>query len=245
VQRRLGKAGGQGERRRFIKESTTNPENIRNRPRDVSFVIDQLSRDGKLSVLADVDHIGVGGHSFGAYTGFAIAGMTIDLPDAGEGGVEAFGDRRVKAVVAMSPQGAGVMGITSSSWDKVAIPVLSLTGTRDYGQGERAAAWRREGFDATKGVEAMLVVIRDATHGTFAANAGSRLTGAVIGKDHDAHIRYVKMVTTAYFDAYVRGDQSALTWLKSGALKTFDEGACAVEFKAAGGEKKEGPTVAR
>lgn len=216
----------------FLQASSSDPDNLRNRPRDISFVIDQLSKDEKLAPIADIEHIGMGGHSFGAYTGFAIAGMTIDLPESPDGGpAKSFRDPRVKAVVAMSPQGTGAMGITKSSWTKVAVPVLSLTGTKDYGQGERAAAWRREGFDSTRGVEAMLVVIRDATHGTFSDNAGSRLRGEETSKDHDKHIRYTKMVTTAYFDAYVRGDQSALKWLKSDDLAKFDQGACAVELK--------------
>jgi predicted dienelactone hydrolase len=245
VRDRVRGKGGDQPAGGFLKESTSDPDNLRNRPRDVSFVIDQLSKDEKLSPVADIEHVGVAGHSFGAYTGFAVAGMTIDVSEDEDGGKsKSFGDPRVKAVVAMSPQGTGAMGITKSSWDKIAVPVLSLTGTKDYGQGERAAAWRREGFDSTKDVAAMLVVIRDATHGTFADNAGARLTGAETSKDHDKHIRYVKMVATAYMDAYVRGDRSALIWLESGELAKFDDGACAIEQKPAP-EKKEGPPVGR
>lgn len=226
----------------FLKDNTSDPDNLKNRPADVSFVIDQLSKDEKLAPVADVEHVGVGGHSFGAYTTFAVAGMTIDLPDGGAKGVS-FRDPRVKAGVAMSPQGAGAMGITASSWDTMAAPVLSLTGTKDYGQGERAAAWRREGFDTTRSAAAMLVVIRDAAHGTFSDFAGSKRTGGEgPGKDHAQHIRYTKMVTTAYFDAYVRGDQSALAWLAERELAKFDEGACEVAFKSGKNAEPKGGT---
>ncbi len=225
------------EQMNFLKESTSDPDNLRNRPLDISFVLDSIAKDEKLRPIADLEHVGVGGHSFGAYTAFAVAGMTVDVAEAkgGEGGkaekARSFRDPRVKAAVAMSPQGSGAMGITRSSWDKLAVPVLSLTGTKDYGQGQRAAAWRREAFDTTKGVDAMLVVIRDAAHMTFSDNAGAEFNGTEPAKDHAKHIRYVKMVTTAYYDAYVLGDQSALNWLKSGELGKFDDGACAVERK--------------
>ncbi|MBX3376560.1 MAG: hypothetical protein KF678_06100 [Phycisphaeraceae bacterium] len=222
---------GRQELMEYLKDSTSDPDNLRDRPRDITFVLDHVAKDEKLSPVADLTHVGVMGHSFGAYTAFAVAGMTIDLPDENGGPNQSFRDERVKAVVAMSPQGVGVMGITAKSWDKVAIPVLSLTGTKDYGQNARAAAWRREAFDSTKGVPAMLVVIRDATHGTFSDFAGGRLTGESSGKDHAKHIRYIKMVTTAYFDANVLGHQGASNWLKSDNLSTFDDGACAVERK--------------
>lgn len=52
-----------------------------NRPKDISFVIDELARrnasqfQGKLNLT----NVGVAGHSFGGYTAIAIAGASIDF----------------------------------------------------------------------------------------------------------------------------------------------------------------------
>lgn len=76
------------------------------RPRDVSFAIDQLEKanapGGELAGKLDLKRIGVAGHSFGAYTAMAIAGQT--------GGRSSFRDPRVSAAIAMSapaPKGNG------------------------------------------------------------------------------------------------------------------------------------------
>jgi len=39
------------------------------------------------------------------------------------------------------------------------------------------------------------------------------------------------MATTAFWDAYIRGDEAAAAWLRSDALKNLTSGACAVERK--------------
>ena len=75
------------------------PENIRNRPMDIIFVIDQLEqmqRDGSTpGNRCDLTRIGVAGHDFGAQTVLALAGQVLP-------GRIAFAEPRVKAVVAMS-----------------------------------------------------------------------------------------------------------------------------------------------
>ena len=48
--------------------------NLWNRPKDVSFVLDQLLSDQKISASVDQERIGFIGHSIGGYTGLAIAG---------------------------------------------------------------------------------------------------------------------------------------------------------------------------
>jgi hypothetical protein len=83
-------------------------------------------------------------------------------------------------------------------------------GTKDYGQGEKVASWRREAFDAVKAPAAdeYLIVIEGATHMTFADNAGARLRpGAKISPEHAEHVKLIKAATTAFFDAYLRDDE--------------------------------------
>ena len=148
-----------------LKESIDDPENLKNRPKDISFVIDQLDKQATTKPIADLTRIGVAGHSFGAYTAMAIGGMTVDIPDEKP---QSFADPRVKAVLPMSPQGQGTMGIVPAAWDHFSVPVLFLTGTKDYGEGARPAAWRRQAFDSIKTADDYLIVIEGATHLTFA-----------------------------------------------------------------------------
>jgi predicted dienelactone hydrolase len=218
--------GGQPPARRRagpVMESIGDPDNLRHRPLDVSFVIDRALADDATADLVDAGRIGVAGHSFGAYTALAVGGLTIDLPGNGPAGRGvSFADPRVRAVVAMSPQGSGVMGITPGSWRAVAVPVLFLTGTRDYGAGERAAAWRREGFDAVRGRDACLVVITDATHFTFG--------GARTGVD-SRHLDLVRSLAAAFFDAYLRDDAAAARFLREFAAGKHAD--CTAEFRPA------------
>jgi hypothetical protein len=39
------------------------------------------------------------------------------------------------------------------------------------------------------------------------------------------------MATTAFLDAYLKGDGAAQQWLLSGALAELSHGACVVEYK--------------
>ncbi len=193
-------------RRMSLEQSINDPDNLRDRPRDISFVIDQLSEAATTKDLADTNHIGVAGHSFGAYTSMAIGGMTVELPgDA----AASFADARVKAIMPISPQGRGTMGIVPGAWAAVRTPVLFLTGTKDYGQGLKAAAWRREAFDAVAGTEKYLVVIDGATHMTF----------AMPGK----HKALINSLATAFFDTHVRGDEAGTRWLDAWAAAKHDE----------------------
>jgi predicted dienelactone hydrolase len=154
----------------WLKSSIQDPANLTNRPLDISFVIDQLSKDAELKDVADTTRIGMAGHSFGADTSMQIGGMTTELPDS-KG--KSFREPRVKAVLPMSPEGPGAMGIMPGAWDSFAAPVLFLTGTRDYGAGARSADWRRAGFEHVKGVDDYLVTLNGAGHMTFGgAGAG-------------------------------------------------------------------------
>lgn len=241
----------------WMQDAISEPDNLINRPKDISFVIDKATADPALAPLVDADRIGVAGHSFGAYTAMAIGGMSV-TPPGKDAKAAILRDPRVKAALPMSPQGAGVMGVTDQSWDTFAIPVLFLTGTKDYGSGGRAASWRRQPFDHVKGVDAYLFTIDGATHMTFggpganpsndnserstlrqriAARVGERIREKMAEKsggvdpDVQEHVLMIESYSTAFFDAYLQGNESAKAWLvRYGGAKHED---CASEFKPA------------
>src|SRR5690606_9792402 len=117
-----------------LDEGTSDPDNLVNRPLDTRFVIDQLAKRSALAAMADADRIAVAGHSFGSYTAMAIAGMRVNIPDEHAGAKQTLRDERVKAIIAMSPQGPGVMGVSAGAWKVITIPALLMTGSKDMGQ---------------------------------------------------------------------------------------------------------------
>lgn len=53
--------------------------NLWNRPKDISFIIDQLIKEETLFIPINKDKIGFIGHSIGGYTGFVLAGAIPDF----------------------------------------------------------------------------------------------------------------------------------------------------------------------
>ncbi|MBL1210883.1 chlorophyllase/cutinase-like alpha/beta fold protein, partial [Geminocystis sp. GBBB08] len=125
-----------------------------NRPKDISFVIDELERrnqkefQGKLNLK----NVGISGHSFGGYTVLAIAGATIDFDylqkacDTTYQGLNValllqcralelpkqdyqFRDPRVTSVLAGNPVNRFIFGEKGIS--KISIPVLMVSGSND------------------------------------------------------------------------------------------------------------------
>jgi predicted dienelactone hydrolase len=184
-------------KRETLMQSISDPDNLRNRPRDISFVIDELSLKPELAGIADLTRVGVAGHSFGAYTTMAVAGMRVDLPEARK---QSFLDPRVKAVLPMSPEGSGLMGITPDAWNQFAVPALFMVGTRDIGPGLRPASWRHEPYLAIHTVPTWMVTLLGATHLSFARPSAEQAA-------------LVESLSTAFFDSELSHLPAAAKWL--------------------------------
>lgn len=129
----------------FDYDASATPTVAARRPDDVRYAIDHLLAPGHpLAPVLDPDHLGVIGHSFGAWTSLVLAGGTLDL-DAGRahcanhdpagcgivGDIALDGpvpeaDPRIDATVLLAPGG----WYSFATLDAVA-PVLQLTGSRD------------------------------------------------------------------------------------------------------------------
>jgi len=196
------------------------------RPKDISFVIDTLGQIEKLAPelrdKLDRSHIGVGGHSYGAYTAQAIGGATVTLP--GESAPRSFADQRVKAVVIMSPQGEGEMGLSSRSWDNMRLPTLLMYGSLDLGTQRRTPTWRSQPFYKGPPGDKYDVELKGATHMTF--------VGPFFKSGHETMLfKRTKLETVAFWDAYLKGDPAAKAYLASDALAQFSHGAARVDMK--------------
>jgi predicted dienelactone hydrolase len=177
-------------------QATKKKESWINRPLDVSFVIDQLARRSD----ADLDRVAVAGHSAGAFSAFAVAGLRL-----GEG--ESFRDPRVKAIVAMSmPRLGGV--VAPGGYADVKVPALNITGNCDSSLIYRTKpADRRVPFEESKARNQYLVTIEDVNHNTFSNR-------------RDRHHDLIAEITGTFLDAYLRDDAAARARLDRGGFST-------------------------
>jgi predicted dienelactone hydrolase len=121
-----------------------------NRPRDVTAVIDELDAIGAATgIELDMGRIALVGHSGGAHTVMSSAGAAIDFSPSVTGAT--YLDPRIRAFVALSPQGPGSLGFTDTSWDNMAAPMLIATGAADTGPTVDDPAMRRVPFQRMSG----------------------------------------------------------------------------------------------
>jgi predicted dienelactone hydrolase len=198
-----------------LKQAIGDPRAWEARPRDVSFVLDSLTHVARfapqLAGKLDLAHVGVAGHSFGAYTAALIGGTTIHLP--GKQGPQSFADRRAAAIVLLSPQGEGRLGLTADSWDHLRVPVLLIFGSRDFGPFGEPPAWRNEAYLKAPPDDKYDVELQGATHMEVAA------TLAAAGDAPDRLFRCVEVETLAFWNAYLRRDPEARHHLLSQDLQ--------------------------
>jgi predicted dienelactone hydrolase len=199
-----------------LRQALSDPHGWENRPKDVSFILDSLAHVEnfvpQLAGKLDLRNIGVAGHSFGAYTAALIGGTTILLP--GKHGPQSFADPRVTAVVLLSPQGEGIMGLTADSWKNLRIPMLLMYGSRDFGPFGEAPVWRSEAFAKAPPDNKYELEIEGATHMGF--------TGPSATRGHsDQVFQCVKLETLAFWNAYLKQDPDAREYITSHGLQQF------------------------
>ncbi|MCX8038509.1 MAG: hypothetical protein N3D11_15920 [Candidatus Sumerlaeia bacterium] len=201
-----------------MREAAATPQNAIARPLDIRFVLDQMERmnhtDGPFKGRLDLDRIGVAGHSFGAYTTLAAAGQVFVLPGGRE---TSLADPRVKAAIPMSAPVPRDRTKLDRAFGKISIPCLHMTGTLDDSPiGDTTAADRRLPFDHSKAPDQYLVIFKDGDHMIFSGRAVK--TGRAAKKDARFQ-NLIRMSTTAFWDAYLKGDRAAKQWLADGGFE--------------------------
>ncbi len=209
---------------RALLEVVSDCVNRINRAADVTFILDQLERDADWQARIDPDRIGIAGHSFGAHTALTAIGQQSALCDGLLGDLS---DARVKAAVAISPQGEGVLGLEAASWARMTRPCLSIYGTLDVDFVVTDPATRRAAFDRCPAPHQYLVTITGANHLSFTDFSLLLPESSAHQAAHD----YTSMSSTAFFDAHLRGEQAAQDWLEQHQIEQVSQGACAAESK--------------
>ncbi|HEX2061257.1 MAG TPA: hypothetical protein VHK90_10990 [Thermoanaerobaculia bacterium] len=229
------------------------PADWRERVRDITFILDSLDQLERtypeLQGKIDRTKIGVGGHSYGAFTASLVAGVRT-FP-----GGTSYADPRVKALLVMAPQGPDESrGLTRESWTELRVPTLFMTGGEDQGASEsQTPEWRRQAFELSPAGDKWLVVIAGARHGSFTGRMSAMMPTVpreevdhrpVIGDPRDDPRRNpinepertdprrpgresmgalrerglfnnIKVISLAFWDAYLRGDAEGRTVLEN------------------------------
>jgi predicted dienelactone hydrolase len=247
-----------------VREILTDSQGWKDRAADISFIISALNRlelkVPELKGKMDEQRIGVGGHSYGAYTAQLIGGATIDIPGGAKG--QSFTDRQVRAILLLSPQGSGQQGLTRNSWANLKLPMMTMTGSRDRGAQGQGPEWKEEPFKYSPGGDKYLVFIQGATHfsfsGRLAQGGGKTQTqaqrrpgwrlrerfgggqGGGLGdrrrfggaqQQEENIFNYVKVASVSFWDAYLKQDSQAKNYLKSDELKTDSNGDVSISSK--------------
>jgi predicted dienelactone hydrolase len=214
------------ERARAMVDAAALPASAPNlllRVRDVSATLDQFvawhaAADHPLSGRLDLTRVGMSGHSFGAVTTQALSGQTFPM------GLN-LGDPRIQAALILSPS-KPARGDAATAFARVTIPWLLMTGTDDVARiggrtlGAADVAARLAVFPALPPGDKYEVVLAGANHFAFTDRADS-------GRDEERnpnHHRVILALSTAFWDAHLRGDAAAKAWLHgAGPRAVMDE----------------------
>ena len=219
----------------------TDPKAWEARARDLSFLIDSLPAIGErvapLAGKIDAARVGVGGHSYGAYTAGLLAGATIEAARGAKGEkTRSFADPRPKAFLLLSPPGAGLRGLTASSWADVARPLLVVTGSRDKGSQGQPPSWRLDAFRLSPSGDKFALLLEGASHLSYTgryAEPGASLSGRGKGAPpadvEVALFKDVKAASVAFWDEFLRDDAAARAFLDSDGLAKESGGRAKLE----------------
>lgn len=193
-------------------KAATGIQGSRDRFDDIPFVIDQLEvwnsdEEHPLHTRMDLEHIGMAGHSYGAVT-------TLAMTDRKFFGNRNLHEERIDAFLPMSPQ-PGKVGKPEAFFGSVSVPVLCMTGTEDGSpiDPKLSPADRRKVYEAFPPGDKYQLVFEGAHHFAFGEGGNSTKSRARLAHHHPA----IQKISTRFFDAYLRGDGAAKSWLQSEA----------------------------
>jgi predicted dienelactone hydrolase len=154
------------------------------------------------------------GHSFGAVTTQAVSGQSFPM-----GGTR-YSDERIRAALALSPS-VPRQGDPAEAFAKVKIPWMLMTGTSDVAPiGSADVESRLKVFASLPPGDKYELVLADAEHSAF----GDRALPGDRQPRNPNHHRAVLALSTAFWDAYLRGDATARAWLRSAGPRSVLEG---------------------
>ena len=183
-----------------LAEVTERPVFLRSRLADIAFLQSLLrARDTRLpaSVRERIDpaRMGMAGHSFGAYLTLVLCGARLS-PEPPPPLPAGF-----RAGMAISGQGSGHLGLKAGAFDRMSLPLFSVTGSRDFGAAEETPDWRLEAFRSARPGRQYAAILDGFRHGDFDAPESDPVLGKPVGR--------LRALQSAFWRATLAGDVSA------------------------------------
>lgn len=225
------------------------PSEFVNRPLDIRFLLDELERRSQSDPIfqnrLNLDQVGVIGQSFGGYTALVLAGSPINFELLQSecqfsqsnwnvslllqcralellGSQANLQDKRIKAAIAINPLSSRVLGEAGLS--QIQVPVMIISGSDD--PIAPALAEQIEPFTWLKNVpEKYFVLMQGGTHFTTLQPTSEDipLPPVVLGADPALGRYYTKILSLAFFDAFVVGRSQYRSILNAAAIQSLSE----------------------
>jgi predicted dienelactone hydrolase len=215
-----------------LKAMTRDSAEVLGRPKDVSFALDMAEEWNRTHAILkgklDLSRVGMLGHSFGAFTTLVTCGARPALDwltptiAPGKGLGPDLSDARVKACVALSPQGPGEPYFLDTSFATINRPMLGITGSSDVAQ-DAPPENRRKFFSLLPTGNKAFLWLANADHNGFSDSTGSgKLKLPSTSRDDVQPI--VRAATLLFFETHLRGNNVAKAALSVDALRPFLHG---------------------
>lgn len=238
---------------RGLADEISDPQAFIDRPLDITFVLDELGRDGQFGPQLNLEQVGMVGQSFGGYTALALGGarfnpaqlqescehldkswnvsltlqcraLTLPLP------VEDLRDDRLGNVVVINPFTSAVFGPEGLA--SLAVPALVVSGELDAIA--PALLEQIRPFRWIQGEGRNLALMLGGTHfSTIAENpdeADLPLPESLVGRDLAAAQNYLKALSLASFETYLTGRFADQPYLTQSYVETLEPGRLGLEL---------------
>ena len=182
-----------------LTEVMERPIFLRSRLADIGFLLGLVrARDARLPASVrdrmDPARIGMAGHSFGAYLTLVLCGARLS-PEPPPPLPAGF-----RAGMAISGQGSGRLGLKAGAFDRMSLPLFSVTGTRDVGAAGETPDWRLEAFRSARPGRQYAAILDGFRHGDFDAPESDPVLGKPAGR--------LRALQSAFWRATLAGDAS-------------------------------------
>ena len=227
------------------------PAFFSDRVADLKLIMDHLdtleAEVPELRGCMDKGRIGISGHSLGTYTVLAMGGAI--LYDS-EGKAVDYADPRPKAVLGLSGPALGMCGLSEKSYRDYRRPLMVMRGSLDPGPIFGAMTRHKTTtFSEMPQGDKYLLDIRGANHLSYLgplvrSDKQVKVPATAPKNTLDRGMRqntptlrqggifnYVQCASLAFWDAYLRGDASAKTYLQTKELTGYSLGTVKVDAR--------------
>ncbi|MBD2496268.1 alpha/beta hydrolase [Nostoc sp. FACHB-280] len=230
-------------------DKVTNPREFIDRPLDIKFLLDELTRlskyNSKFQGHLNLEQIGVIGQSFGGYTALALAGAEINfkklnadcpaLQDTLNVSLllqcllvslphteYSLSDSRIKVAIAINPVDSSIFGQESLS--NIKIPLMIVSGSDDTIA--PALPEQIQPFTWLTTPNKYLALINGGTHFSTIAESSNEVVSvptAIIGSNPALAQRYIRALSVAFLETYGVDQENFLPYLSTDYINTISQ----------------------